>query len=101
MKDYDIEYGDTFMKRFKGLMLRRNIPDNYIFVLYPCKQVHGMFMLRDISLIVLNKEKVVIDKVEILKPWSISKHYSDGYYILELIDRKIYEAISIGDKVEI
>lgn len=101
MLKYYIEYADTFKKRFKGLMFKKSIPKKYILALYPCKQVHGMFMFMTISLIILDKDKKVIDKVKEFKPWTISRLYNDGYYVLEFSDDDIYEEISIGEIVEI
>lgn len=101
MKSYKVEYFDTFFKRFKGLMLRKNILEGYIYILFPCNQVHSLFMLREISLIVLDRDKIVIAMVETLKPWKVSSLFKNAYYILETVDWEIFSSFSIGDKVEI
>ena len=102
----NVKYCDTFFSKFKGLMFSRELkPDQGIIIAENNESrvntaIHMMFMNFDITVLWLNKNMIVIDKV-LAKRWAL--YYASkkpAQYVVELHQSKISE-YSIGDKLEI
>lgn len=89
---------DSFLKRFKGLMLKKTLPANNALILKNCKGIHTLFMLFPIDAVFINKSGTVIYLAEYLKPWKTSKYIPNAYSIIELPSGSIdLFNIKIGD----
>jgi uncharacterized membrane protein (UPF0127 family) len=95
---------DTFFSRFRGLMLAKELPsDGGIMIVEKGESkvntsIHMMFMRYDITVLWLNPEMVVVDKV-LAKKWA--PYYAPkvpAQYILE-IHRDRYDDFEIGDQL--
>nr|WP_196594813.1 DUF192 domain-containing protein [Pectinatus sottacetonis] len=64
-----IETADNFIRRFIGLMGRKNMPDDYGLLIYPCNSIHMCFMRFAIDAVYLDKQYTIIKIVENLRPW--------------------------------
>jgi uncharacterized membrane protein (UPF0127 family) len=64
-----IERASGPWKSFRGLMLRKSIPDDYGLYFSPAKGIHTQFMRFPIDLIFLDKEQRVIKTREAMPPW--------------------------------
>lgn len=95
--DTRIIYADTFIKRFKGLMLKKEI--DFVLLLTNLKDssIHTHFMRFDIDVYFLDKNKVIFEKIT-LKPWKFYKPKKQAHYILET--KKNSLKLKIGDKLE-
>ena len=88
---------NTFFKRFKGLMGKKNIDFAMLFTDLKDSSIHTHFMRFEIDIYFLDENKVVIDKVT-LKPWKFYKPKKQAKYILET--KKDMLKIEIGDELE-
>mgnify|MGYP000891545934 CR=1 FL=1 len=80
-----IKVADSFVKRFKGLMLSNELKDGEGMLIKPCNSIHMMFMKYAIDAIFLDSENRVKAIYENLKPWTgITKIHSDVKSVLEL-----------------
>jgi len=75
------EIADTFFKRFKGLMLRKEIKNDGL-LLMNCSSIHTCFMRFEIEAIYLDENYKVI-YIEKIKPWRIGKIVHNTKHILE------------------
>ncbi|WP_407421931.1 DUF192 domain-containing protein [Methanobrevibacter sp.] len=92
-----IRYADNFFKRFKGLMLKRNIDFVLLFTNLTGSNIHTYFMMSEIDVYFLDGNKVIFEKVS-LKPWKFYKPKKQASYILET--KKDCLKLKIGDKLE-
>ena len=93
----DIIYADTFFKRFKGLMLKKDINYALIFTDFKDSSIHTHFMRFEIDVYFLDENKVVFDKAT-LKPWKFYNPKKQAKYIIET--KKDELKIKIGDCLE-
>ncbi|NJE84492.1 DUF192 domain-containing protein [Thermococcus sp. CX2] len=81
-----VELADTFFKRFKGLMLVRNVNYALVFVL-PAEtrvnaSIHMFFMLSDIDVIWLDSSRRVVD-FKTARKWRVYAPKKAAKYIIE------------------
>jgi len=97
---------DTFFSRFRGLMLTKELaPDGGIMLVGDAESkvnasIHMMFMRYNITVLWLDKDKVLVDKV-LAKKWKM--YYAPkapAQYILEIHPDR-FDDFEIGDKFEI
>lgn len=58
-------------KSFRGLMLRKSIPDHYGLYFTPAQGIHTQFMRFPIDLIYLDEEHRVVKIREAMPPWRL------------------------------
>lgn len=92
--DLDIIYADSFFKRFKGLMGKKDINYALVFTNLKDSAIHTHFMRFEIDVYFLDENKVVFEKVT-LKPWKFYRPKKQAKYILET--KKDALKIKIGD----
>ena len=91
-----IKIANTFFKRFKGLMLKKDCNDCILFTNLKDSSIHTMFMLFEIDVYFLDENKTVFEKTT-LKPWRFYKPKKQAKYILET--KKGLLKLKIGDKI--
>lgn len=87
---------DTFFKRFKGLMGKKDFNDELLFTNLKDSSIHTLFMRFTIDVYFIDKNRIVYDKVT-LKPWRFYKPKKQAKYILETKEKKL--KLEIGDKL--
>ena len=92
-----IIYADNFFKRFKGLMLKKDIDFGLLFTNLKDSTIHTSFMRFDIDVYFLDKNKVIYEKTS-LEPWKFYKPKKQASYILEI--KKDMIKLKIGDKLD-
>ncbi|WP_292896912.1 DUF192 domain-containing protein [Methanobrevibacter sp.] len=92
--DIKIIHADTFFKRFKGLMGKKNIDFALLFSNLKDSSIHTMFMMSEIDVYFLDENNIVFEKIS-LKPWKFHKPKKQAKYILETKKDKL--KIKIGD----
>jgi uncharacterized membrane protein (UPF0127 family) len=100
----NVKYSDTFWSKFIGLMFSRELKPDHGVILVENNEtrintaIHMMFVNYDITVLWLDKQMVVIDKVLAKKwvPFYIPK--KPAQYIVELHQSK-YSEYSIGEKL--
>lgn len=96
------EIADTFFSRFKGLMFRKSIDDDYALYITPCNQIHMLNMRFAIDVVYLNNSDEVI-KIDVnVQPGKICKTVKNAKSVIEM---KSFSAeklgISTGDTIKI
>lgn len=64
-----IEMADTFLARFRGLMLRKRLPAGHGLLIAPCNSIHMCFMRFAIDAIFIDKNYKVLKVTRNVKPW--------------------------------
>jgi uncharacterized membrane protein (UPF0127 family) len=82
-----VEKADTFIKRFRGLMLRGNFSNHAM--LFTFKKpgrysVHTMFMRFPIDLVYLDENFAAVEIKKNLKPWRFYRPKSKAKYLIEI-----------------
>ena len=88
---------NNFFKRFKGLMLKKDIDCAMLFTNLTDSSIHTLFMKFEIDVYFLDKNKIVFEKTT-LKPWKFYKPKKPAKYIMET--KKDFLKLKIGDKLE-
>jgi uncharacterized protein len=81
---YSISVADTFGKRLKGLMFRKDPLIEEGLWITPCNSIHMCFMNFTIDAVFINKERRIVEMVEELQPWRFVKPVQSAYSVLEL-----------------
>jgi uncharacterized membrane protein (UPF0127 family) len=92
-----IIYADNFYKRFKGLMLKKDIDFALLFSDFIDSSIHTSFMRFAIDIYFLDENKVIYEKVT-LKPWKFYKPKKQANYILETKKNEL--KLKIGEKLD-
>ena len=95
--DINISYANSFFRRLKGLMGKKDIDFALLFCNLKDSGIHTHFMRFDIDVYFLDENKVVFEKTS-LKPWKFYKPKKQAKYILET--KKNLLKIEIGDKLD-
>ena len=96
-KKYAINYMNTFYKRLKGLMFKKDkISEIYLFP--RCSSIHTYFMKQNIDICILDKNYNVLYIKENLKPDKVI--IKKGYYTLEM-PLGTAKHIKIGNNIKI
>ncbi len=100
-----LDFADSFMSRFMGLMLRKN-PENGMILKLPSSRsrrgsaIHMFFMRFPLDIIFLDDNKKVVDMVSI-KPWKTYTPKSPAKYVVELEEGSINNyKLEIGDEMD-
>ena len=102
-KSMKIEIADTFWKKTKGLMFRKNLNHALVFPFnYETRlnaAIHSYFMRFTFDAVFLNKNKKVVDFATI-RPWHFYIPKKPAKYIVELPEGTIKKMkIKIGKKL--
>ncbi len=92
-----IIYANTFFKRFKGLMGKKDFNHVLVFANLTDSGIHTMFMRFEIDVYFIDENKVIFDKVT-LKPWRFYKPKKQARYIIETKKDKLN--LDINDKID-
>ncbi len=95
--DVEIIEANSFFKRLKGLMGKRDFNDAILFSNLRDSSIHSHFMLFEIDAYFLDEKKIIFEKTT-LKPWKFHKPKKQAKYILETKKNKL--KLKIGDKLE-
>lgn len=93
----EIIYANTFFKRFKGLMGKKNIDFALLFCSLRDSSIHTHFMRFEIDVYFLDENRTVFEKTA-LKPWRFYRPKKQARYILETKKGRL--KIKIGDELE-
>ncbi len=93
----EIIYANTFFKRFKGLMGKKDFDHVLIFSNLTDSSIHTMFMRFEIDVYFVDENRMVLDKVT-LKPWKFYRPKKQAKYIIETKRGKLN--LNTGDKLD-
>lgn len=85
-KDYNLVIAKSFFKKFMGLMFKKEINENLVFI--HCSSIHTFFMKRNIDVIFFDKDKNLLEVHNDVKKNKILI-CKKAYYTVELLSNKI------------
>jgi len=95
----DAEIADTFLSRFRGLMLRKGLRPGEALLLTDCPAIHCCFMRFTIDVIYLDRAYRVIG-AETVAPWHLGGRFRGAKHVLEL-EEGGRAKFSVGETIEI
>ena len=96
-KNIKIILANTFYKRFKGLMLKKDFKDGLLFTNLKDSSIHTLFMRFEIDIYFLDENRTIFEKTS-LKPWKFYKPKKQAKFILETKKDKL--KLEIGDNLD-
>lgn len=81
---YKIKIADSFTKRLKGLMFRKDPLVEEGLWITPCNSIHMCFMHFPIDAVFINQTGRIVTMVEDLKPWKFVKPIKEAHSVVEL-----------------
>jgi uncharacterized membrane protein (UPF0127 family) len=91
---------DSFLKRFLGLMGKRELEEGRGMMLLPCSSIHTCFMRFPIDVVFLDQNHKVIYMIQSMKPWRCSKVVKNSMYVIELQGGIVArQGIELGDQL--
>jgi uncharacterized membrane protein (UPF0127 family) len=93
----EIIYADTFFKRFKGLMGKKDFDHVLVFSNLTDSSIHTMLMRFEIDVYFIDENRRVFDKAT-LKPWQFYKPERQAKCIIET--RKGMLKLNVNDKID-
>src|SRR5262245_58600440 len=93
---------NTFFKRLRGLMFRRNLAPADALWLRPCNGVHTFCMLFALYVIFLDGELRIVKLVENMRPFRVTVPYLTARSVIEAPAHTITRSsLKVGDQLEI
>lgn len=93
---------DNFFSRFRGLMFKKSIDNDYVLHITPCNQIHMFNMRFAIDVVYLSPQGLVVKVDENVKPNKICKTVKGAESVLEMRSFAASEfGIEEGDSIEI
>jgi len=90
---------ESFWTQFRGLMLRRSLPDDEGLFFDGCNSIHMFFMLIAIDVVYLDADDRVVRIVAGLRPWRLS-WCRGARAVLELAAGRAAEVrLEVGDRL--
>ncbi|GAA0591086.1 DUF192 domain-containing protein [Virgibacillus siamensis] len=97
----NVQTAYSFWRRFRGLMLKENMPEGSALHIAPCPSIHTFFMKFSIDILYLNKENEIVGVEKELAPGKIGKRFAGGYSVIEFPTGGICDlAVHIGDTLD-
>jgi uncharacterized protein len=91
---------DTLLKRFIGLMGKKELPNNRGLLIKPCNSIHMFFMKISLDIVFIDNENTVVYLIERIKPWRVSRLVGNACSVLELPEGTIVKSgTNIGDNL--
>jgi uncharacterized protein len=88
---YRINKADSFGKRLRGLMFRKDPLMEEGLWITPCNSIHMCFMNFAIDAIFVSKEGRIVELIEELRPWRFVKPVQKAHSVVELPSGAIRE----------
>ena len=97
----NVMVANTFLKRFKGLMFSKELPDENSLLIVPCNEIHTFNMKYSIDVLYLDKNNNILHIDEEMKPGKVGKHVKKAVSVVELPSGKAKErGVEAGQAVE-
>ncbi len=98
----EVRVARSWWARFRGLMLRKSLPEGHGLLIDPCSSIHCMFMRFPIDVIFLDADGVVTKVASNVKPWWGAALGAGGKKALELASGAAVRAqVEAGDRIVI
>ena len=94
-----VKKADTFLRRFRGLMLRKRLEEGEGLLLENCGRIHTNFMRFVIDAVYLSEEYEVLF-CETVAPWKLGKKVRGAKHVLEL-PKGSGAALRMGETIQL
>jgi len=94
-----IKVADSFLERFKGLMLCDPQNANYVLALSPCKQIHTFFMRFPIDVVFCDKGGRVLEVHRNIEPWKVDGYVLGAHIAFEALSDTFLKDVQVGDVI--
>lgn len=91
---------DTFMKRFFGLMGRKELKRGRGLKIEPCNGIHTFNMKFPIDVVFLSENHKVMKLIFDMKPGRVSGVVKGAKYVLEANACEFTDKINVGDSID-
>lgn len=88
-------------QRFRGLMLRRELPEGHGIYFPGVSSIHMFFMRFPIDVAYLDKEGRILKLVERLKPWRLSACFGAAGLVEMPAGAAAAAGLSVGDRLHV
>ncbi len=96
----EVSVADTFMKRFLGLMGKKELRPGTGLKIKPCNSIHTFYMKFPIDVIFLSEDHKVLKLISNMKPRRVSAIVKNAKYVIETNADELTDKIHEGDIVE-
>ncbi len=79
-----VEIADTFWRRGKGLIGRRELPEGSGLVIRPCGSIHMFFMSIPLDVLHIDKHGHVVKVLHGIQPWRLGPIVPSSKWVVEL-----------------
>ena len=75
---------DRFWSKLAGLQFRKNIPDDFAYVIPGCRSIHTCFMRFDLDAVFVDRSWRVVEVYNGLRPFRVTPAVKGAYAVIEL-----------------
>lgn len=96
----NLQIANTFLKRFKGLMFTKELPNQNALQIIPCREIHTFFMNYSIDVLYLDANNTILSVDENFTPNKIGKKVKNAVSVIELPNGTIEKFnLKVGQKL--
>ncbi|MDD2371730.1 MAG: DUF192 domain-containing protein [Firmicutes bacterium] len=96
----NVVIADSYFKRLKGLMWKKNLNKDEGLLIKPCNSIHTFFMKINLDVIFIDKNNTIIEIYKNMLPWRISKIHKNSIFCIEG-NAGSFENLKKGEKIKI
>ena len=93
----DLQVADTFLKRFLGLMGKKDLPSGAGLKIEPCSSIHTFNMKFPIDVLFLSEDHRVLKVVRGMKPGKAGSVVKKSRYVIEAMEGELSDKVDVGD----
>jgi uncharacterized membrane protein (UPF0127 family) len=91
---------DSFFRRLFGLLLRKSLKSDEIFILKNCRSIHTIGMRYILDVVFLDDKGKVIAVFENLCPWRVTPYIREAISVLEARSGFLKKwSLDVGDRI--
>ncbi len=95
-----VEPAHTVLRRMKGLLGKKSMPNNFGLWIKPCSSIHTFFMKFPIDVLFLSSTYHVVGELKAFRPFRLSSWMHSAQSVLELSQGAIDQSkTKIGDQI--
>ena len=97
----EVNLADTFIRRFMGLMGKKELKSGTGLKIEPCSSIHTFNMRFPIDVIFLSKDHEVLKVIHGMKPGKVGSVVKSARYVIEANSDEFSNKVNIGDRLEL
>lgn len=97
----EVNLANTFIRRFMGLMGKKELKSGTGLKIEPCNSIHTFNMRFPIDVIFLSKDHEVLKVIQGMKPGKVGSVVKSARYVIEANSHEFSNKVNIGDHLEL